>query len=147
MLHSLSCVNPFLHQHHWGCWRSERLQALIMIHQSFDFIFGVIFFGYAPRFECGGFKNNTYLSERGNCVQPFCCMARLNNVAPVEIKSAWLFWHLPQTLQNKNNNLHIQRYLIKAEHPCVVGFLVDAAAVCIDKISWGETIVWNAGSH
>lgn len=41
----------------------------------------------------------------------------------------------------------ILRHLIKAQYPRVVGSLVGTAAVRIDEISWGETIVWNAGSH
>lgn len=49
--------------------------------------------------------------------------------------------------RGKKSCIPIQRRLIKAQYPCVVGSLVDTAAVCIDKISWGETIVWNAGSH
>lgn len=49
--------------------------------------------------------------------------------------------------RGKKSCIAIQRHLIKAQYPCVVGSLVDTAAVHIDKISWGETIVWNAGSH
>lgn len=37
--------------------------------------------------------------------------------------------------QGKKSCIPIQRHLIKAQYPCVVGSLVDTAAVRIDKIS------------
>lgn len=53
-------------------------------------------------------------------------------------------------LKELNSRPPIQRYLIKAQDPCVVGFLVSASVICIDKISWGETMqeaIRKPGTH